>query len=105
MRTMNLATEIRQLRGDGYIEGELSVNPLWYVIWEPENLAEYNRDYELARYLPGFTAFGSNGGGELLVVDKSGAVYTVPAIGMEPGFANKIAESIGDLRQYMQRST
>ena len=102
---MNIESEIKTLRSEGYIEGELSVDPLWYIIWEPENIEEYNNDYELFKYAPGFTAFGSNGANELLVVDESGSVYTIPAIGMEPKYADKIAESISDLKQYMQKNT
>lgn len=48
---------------EGYIEGELSVEPEWYVLWRPEELEEINRDYELQKYAPGFIAFGGNGGG------------------------------------------
>ena len=102
---MNLESAVKELREEGYLEGELSVHPLWYIIWEPENLEEYNKGYELSEYLPGYTAFGSSGGGELLVVDGSGTVYTVPAIGMEPQYVDKIAESISDLKQYMEKNT
>ena len=102
---MDIEAEAKALRDEGYVEGELSVDPLWYIIWEPESIAQYNKDYELSMNAPGFTAFGSNGGGELLVVDKSGFVYTIPAIGMEPQYADKIAESISDLKQYMQKNT
>ena len=102
---MDIEAEAKALRDEGYVEGELSVDPLWYIIWEPGNITEYNRDYELSTYAPGFTAFGSNGGNELLVVDKSGFVYTIPAIGMELQYADKIAESISDLKQYMAKST
>jgi hypothetical protein len=102
---MDIEAEVKALRDEGYIEGELSVNPLWYIIWEPENIAEYNNDYELSKYAPGFTAFGSNGSNELLVLDKNGSVYTIPAIGMEPQYADKIAESISDLKHYMEKNT
>ena len=102
---MNIEAEVEALRNEGYIEGELSINPLWYIIWEPENIAEYNNDYELSKYAPEFTAFNSNGGNELLVVDKTGTVFTIPAIGMEPQYADKIAESISDLKQYMEKNT
>lgn len=102
---MNIEEEVKTLRDEGYIEGELSVDPLWYVIWEPENITEYNNDYELSKYAPGFTSFGSNGGNELLVVDESGLVYTIPAIGIEVQYADKIAESISDLKQYMEKNT
>jgi len=102
---MNIEAEVKALRDAGYIEGELSVHPLWYIIWEPENIEEYNRDYELSKYAPEFTAFGSNGANELLVVDGKGVVYTLPAIGMEPECADKIAESINELKQYMEKNT
>jgi hypothetical protein len=101
---MNIKLIIKELRDEGYTEGELSIDPLWYVIWEPENLDKYNKDYELAEYAPGFVAFGSNGGGELLVVDAEGAVFVLPAIGMKPKYANKIAESIEDLKKHMERN-
>jgi len=103
--TMNIESEINALRNEGYIEGEMSIDPMWYIIWEVENLEEYNKDYEISKYAPGFTAFGSNGADELLVVDESGLVYTIPAIGMEPQYANKIAESISDLKQHMEKNT
>ena len=102
---MNIEAEVKALRDEGYIEGELSVHPLWYIIWEPENIAEYNNDYELSKYAPGFIAFGSNGANELLVINESGSVYTIPAIGMELQYADKISESISDFKQYMQKNT
>ena len=40
---MNLEAAVKELREEGYLEGELSVDPLWYIIWEPENLEEYNK--------------------------------------------------------------
>jgi len=102
---MNLEAEIKALRNEGYIEGELSIDPLWYIIWEPENIEEYNKDYEVSKYAPDFIAFGSNGGDELLVVNKEGIVYTIPGIGMDPKYANKIAKNISDLKQYMEKNT
>lgn len=102
---MNIELEVKRLREEGYIEGELSIDPLWYIIWESERINEYNIDYELQKYAPGFIAFGSNGSNELLVVDQSGCVYTLPAIGMEPKYANKIAENIQALKAYMEKNT
>ena len=45
---------------------------------------------------PGFLAFAGNGGGEVLVFDATGAVYTLPLIGMEPQYAIKIADSLAE---------
>ncbi len=100
---MELRDKIKALREAGYIEGELSVDPLWYQLWEPEHIDGYNNDYELAKYAPGFIAFGSNGGGELLVTNKNGEVFSLPAIGMAPGDAWKIADSIDELVKFMHK--
>ena len=100
---MDIKKIVKELRDEGYIEGELSVHPLWYIIWEPENIDEYNNDYELSENAPGFTAFGSNGANELLVLDEAGVVYTIPAIGMEPQYADKVANNVSDLKQCMQK--
>ncbi|WP_461437569.1 SMI1/KNR4 family protein [Marinobacter nauticus] len=86
---------------EGFIEGELSVEPEWYVLWRPEELEEFNRDYELSEYAPGFLAFGGNGGGELLVVNQNGEVFYMPVIGMEPEAAIKIAGSFQEFKGHM----
>ena len=88
---------------EGYAEGELSVGPEWYVLWRPEELEELNKDYELSEYAPGFITFGGNGGGELLVTDNDGAVFYMPAVGMAPDAAIKIASSLQEFKGYMQK--
>lgn len=88
---------------EGFLEGELSVEPEWYVLWRPEELEEFNRDYQLAEYAPGFLTFGGNGGGELLVVNESCEVFYMPCIGMAPDAAIKIANSLHEFKGYMQQ--
>ncbi|MDH5434787.1 MAG: SMI1/KNR4 family protein [Gammaproteobacteria bacterium] len=105
MKIESLKGIVASLRNEGYIEGELSVDPLWYIIWEPENIDSYNADYEVPKYAPEFIAFGDNGGGEILATNESGAIYTIPAIGMESKYANKVAGSMDEFKQYMQRCT
>lgn len=100
---MNLKSEIENLRAEGYVEGELSIEPLWYQIWEPDRIPEYNSDYGVAEFAPGYMAFGSNGGGELLVVNENGAIFSLPAIGMEDKYAVKISDNFTDFRQLLQR--
>ncbi len=63
---IGIREQVQQLRSEGYIEGELSTEPLWYQIWEPENLCSLNEEYQVAALAPGFIAFGSNGGNDLL---------------------------------------
>ncbi|MBZ9613766.1 hypothetical protein [Rheinheimera maricola] len=88
---------------EGYIEGELSVEPEWYILWRPEELEEFNGDYQLPEYAPGFVTFGGNGGSELLVVNEIGEVFYMPAIGMAPDTAIKIASTLEEFKGYMQK--
>jgi hypothetical protein len=100
---MNIKNTNQELRAQGYVEGELTINPFWYIIWEPENIDQYNLEYEVQTYAPGFTAFGENGGGELLVINDSGQIFTLPTIGMEPQYAEKISDNIDTLKKYMKK--
>jgi hypothetical protein len=76
-------------------EGELPVDPYWFQIWSAENVLEHNEGYQVAQFLPGFFAFGSNGGGEMLAFDtrKDGAwpVYMIPFVPMEEADAREVA--------------
>ena len=88
---------------EGFLEGELSVQPEWYVLWRPEELEDFNRDYQLAESAPGFLTFGGNGGGELLVINESGEVFSMPCIGVESGSATKIASTLQEFKCYMHK--
>lgn len=94
---------LRTWLDEGYSEGELSVEPEWFILWRAEELEEINRDYELQEYAPDFISFGGNGGGELLVVNGQGEVFYIPAIGMNIETAIKIASSLQEFKGYMQQ--
>ncbi len=102
---MDTKSELQSLFEEGFTEGELTVDPLWYVLWKPEKLDEFNSDYEVSAFAPEFTAFGTNGAGELLAVDSAGKVYMIPAIGMSSDYARLIAESIAEFKTYMKKGT
>ena len=106
MAKMNIAEIKNTLKSwieEGFIEGELAVEPEWYVLWKPEELEQFNRDYELAEYAPGFITFGGNGGGELLVVNEEGVVFYMPAIGMAPDSAITIAKNLSEFKKFMRQ--
>lgn len=106
MANMNIDSIKQVLKSwisEGFLEGELSIEPEWYVLWRPEELEEFNRDYQLAEYAPGFLTFGGNGGGELLVVNELGEVFYMPCIGMAPDTAIKVANSLQEFKGYMQQ--
>lgn len=97
-----LKKTLRSWINEGFTEGELSVDPGWYVLWQPEKIDELNQGYQLSEYAPGFIGFGSNGAGELLVVDEAGEGSNVPAIGMSPKEAIRIAGDLQEFKGYMQ---
>ena len=106
MATMNIEDLKKILRlwiEDGFVEGELSVEPEYYILWRPEELEEFNRDCQLSEYAPGFITFGGNGGGELFVVNESGEVFYIPAIGMAPDTAIKISDNLQQFRSCMRK--
>jgi hypothetical protein len=86
------------LAESGGAEGPLGVDPGWFVIWPPEDALTASDKYEVAQYVPGYFAFGSNGGGELFIInieatDEQRPVYMAPAIGMSPEELIEVAPS------------
>jgi hypothetical protein len=70
-------------------------------LWPLDKIEQYNREYQVPQYAPGFICFGSNGGGELLAFDDQGAVFCIPAIGMEPKYATPVADSWSKFECYI----
>ena len=81
-------------------EGELGVAPGWFQLWPAETLLARNLQYEVTSALPGWTAIGSNGGGELFVLDGEGRVLMVPFIPMDPEEAIGVADDIPGLARH-----
>src|SRR4051812_27923992 len=81
------------LRRNGVMEAFLACDPGFMQLWPIDKLGEYNLNYQVAEYAPGFFCFGSTGGGDLLAFDQAGAIYALLAIGMEPQYARRVAES------------
>ena len=93
---MNIALPkdyIAYLEGEGVAEGFTEGMPGYFALWDPNEIEATNKDLQVQTYAPGFVGFGTDGGGELLAFDASGAVFMLPLIGMEPECANEIAKS------------
>jgi hypothetical protein len=76
--------------------GEGFIGDNYIVIWRAEELANFNREYEVNEYAPGITLFGSNGGGEAYGFDfysPTMPVLRIPFIGMDRRYARLIAQS------------
>jgi hypothetical protein len=99
---------------DDYIEviseingGEGFINNEYLILWKPEELLEFNKEYEVEQYAPGIFLFGSNGGGEGFAFDTRTTPYKVvqiPFIGMDLSCASCVADSFLDLLKKMEVS-
>ena len=93
------------LREQGFVEGELSVEPGWYLIWSASDVSVLNQQYALSTHAPDYAAFGSSGGGELLVANQSGQVFSMPAVGIAPEHASLVAANIVEFKLHMRIPT
>lgn len=92
--TIPLPTDyIAYVEGGGVGEGFTDGLPGYFALWHPDEIELNNKDLNVDNYAPGFLGFGTDGGEELLAFDASGAVFMLPLVGMEPRYANKIADS------------
>jgi hypothetical protein len=72
---------------------ELDENPYLCEFWPQEELTQYNQEYEVPIYAPGYFVFATSGGGEMFALSPEGAVVCLPFIGMEPSAALSVAPS------------
>ncbi|WP_244508374.1 SMI1/KNR4 family protein [Mesorhizobium sp. LCM 4577] len=80
--------------------GEGFVHDNYVVFFKAEELADFNREYEVEKYAPGILLFGSNGGGEgygFDTQDPNMSIVRVPFVGMNRKLALKTARNIADL--------
>jgi hypothetical protein len=101
-----MASLPRSLPGDyldfirTYDGGEGFVGDNYLVLWRVEDLATFNREYEVDQYAPGLLMFGSDGGGEGYAFDTRAAampIVRVPFIGMDLRYARPVANTFTDL--------
>ncbi|MBC7987458.1 MAG: SMI1/KNR4 family protein [Sphingomonadaceae bacterium] len=82
---------IRQHNG-----GEGFVGKHYLSLWKIEDLAQFNKDYEVFDYAPGFIFFGSYGGGEGFAFDTTDQrlpISIIPFIGMSREDAIRVSDS------------
>jgi len=82
------------LQKDGEMEFETNHEFGDYIILEPlTSIKQFNKDIEISKYAPNYTAFASDGGGEVFAFNKEGAIFLLPLIGMSPDDATEVAKS------------
>lgn len=91
----NFLNFLRQHNG-----GEGFIGDNYIIFWKAEELADFNREYEVEQYAPGIFLFGSNGGGEGYGFDTQSPttpIVRIPFIGMERRYATTVAKDFPDL--------
>lgn len=80
-------------------EGELAVDPLWFVIFPVQDVVERNQGLQIAKWLPGYFAFGSSGGGCSLLFNtresRPWKVYWADDVGMEEEYVSESTPDFG----------
>lgn len=84
---------IHYLQSDAPHCGELPDFPSYFEIWPEEEMEQWNKEYQVGEYAPGFFGFATNGGGEMYAFGPDGGIYALPFIGMEPKVAKRLAAS------------
>lgn len=80
--------------------GEGFIGDNYIIFWKAEELADFNREYEVEQYAPGILLFASSGGGEGYGFDTQSAampIVRVPFIGMAREYAEPVAEDFPEL--------
>ena len=86
--------------GDEFVGGN------YLSLWKIEELAQFNADYEVEEYAPGFLFFASNGGGEgyaFDTMDERMRIHIIPFIGMSREDAIPVSDSFEDFFDALRR--
>lgn len=90
-----------------YNGGEGFVGKQYLILWRAEEIAPFNRDYQVDEYAPGIVLFASSGGGEAFGFDMRSdqlPVVQVPFVGLDLRYAKEVANSFTELLLKMSRS-
>jgi hypothetical protein len=84
--------------------GEGFIGKHYLILWKVEELDQFNRDYQVDDYAPGFLIFGSSGGVDGFAFDTKANPYRVvqvPFIGLSREDAFFVADSFTRLLERM----
>jgi len=84
---------IAYLRSEAPKFGDLPSFPVYFQLWDEADLEQFNTEYQVPKWAPGFFGFGSDGGGEMFAFDEKGRIFALPFVGMDPKEATFVCES------------
>jgi len=88
--------------------GEGFVGDQYLILWRVNEIAEFNKEYEVSKYAPGLLLFGSSGGGEAFAFDTRDPkfpIVMVPFIGMRMEDAILVAGSFEEFLSALENGT
>lgn len=90
------------LRDHNGASGDLPIQPLYFQLWQIDEIIENNLRYEIQKYLPNYFGIGGNGGGEFFAFDlKTLKIFTIPFIPMNEEDALLVAECFEEFQSLM----
>jgi hypothetical protein len=81
---------------------ELDESPYICEFWPFIELMQFNSDYEVQKYAPGYFAFGTSGGGEMFTYSPSGKIVCLAFIGMSPDEELFVADTWRDFENKLR---
>lgn len=83
---------------------ELDVEPWSCEFWPVGELADFNRDYQVAELAPGYLGFATSGGGEMFALSPTGKIVCLPFIGMSSSEELLVADSWASFEQMLRNA-
>lgn len=71
----------------------ISIQPWGCEFWPLNEVIEYNEDYQVAEFAPGYFGFATSGGGEMFSLSPSGRIVCLAFVGMNPKEELLVAET------------
>ncbi|MCE9566910.1 MAG: SMI1/KNR4 family protein [Planctomycetes bacterium] len=94
--------ELLRLSNGGH--ASLAGYPSYSRIWPAQTAIESNQDYEVPEWVPGFVAFGDDGGEVLIGFDtRAGSPYPVRAVPFVPMAWSDATDVAGDFKEFIGR--
>ncbi len=86
--------------GGGILDNDIN----YLILWEDDELVQFNEEYEVQKYVPNFFFIGSNGGGAGLAYKCTDQkLYSMPFIGMSEEDAVLVADSFTDFMERFEK--
>lgn len=80
---------------------EIPVQPWGCQFWPLAEILEYNKNYLVPEFAPGYLGFATSGGGEMCSFAPSGRIVCLAFVGMSPEEELPVAETWHDFESML----